>query len=63
MEPNKESQWTWPDTPAYQKAYREGEMELAETHKWVNRLWLAFGITIILLAGMIILAAIIITSK
>jgi len=54
MEPRKEAQWTWPDTPAYLKAYKLKEMEAAKTTRSINRLFLAFGIALAIEAAFVI---------
>lgn len=63
MEPNKESQWTWPDTSEYKKAYKEGETELAETRRIINKFFLFLIVTCILFAAYLIFCAYILTHK
>lgn len=46
MKPNKESQWTWPDTPDLRKLMQAHEFEMAKTRKRVNRYFLYLGIVV-----------------
>lgn len=47
------SQWHWPDTPAYQEAYKREETELAKIRKEINRCFLYLGIALVFAVALI----------